>query len=86
MKNIKKLLFSILVISFFNIFLIEKFVYANPIAISQEIEVINYSPLYYIAVIVSITFVVGLSILILREFYKNNQIEKDKENKKGEEK
>ena len=84
MKSIKKLIFSIFAISLFNIFLIKKYVYANPIEIPRE--VINYSPLYYIAIIVSITLVVGVSILILRKIYKNNQLEKDEENKKGVEK
>lgn len=86
MKSIKKILYSIFAISFFNIVLIKNFVYANPIAIPREIEVIDYSPLYYIAIIISIAIVVGISILILRKIYKSNQLEKDKENEKGVEK
>ena len=86
MKNIKKTLFSILVISFFNIFLIAKSVYANPIAEPSEIVKINYSPLYYLTIIGLIALVVGISILILRKIYKSNQLEKDEENEKGEEK
>lgn len=83
MKSIKKILYSIFAISFFNIVLIKNFVYANPIAIPREIEVIDYSPL---AIIILIAIVVGISILILRKIYKSNQLEKDKENEKEVEK
>lgn len=82
MKSVKKLLYSILAISFFNIVLIKNFVYADLVVAPKEI--INYSPLYYIAIIVVIAIVVGISILILRKIYKNNQLEK--ENEEGVEK
>lgn len=84
MKNIKKSLFSIFIISFFNMLLIEKSVYANPIADPDEIEVISYSPLYYITIIFLIDVVVGISILILKNIYKSNQLEKNEEDKKGD--
>ena len=84
MKRVKKLLYSILAISFFYIVLIKNFVYADLVVGPQEIEIINYSPLYYIAMIVVIAIVVGISVLILRKIYKDNQL--DKENKEGVEK
>ena len=86
MKSVKKFLYSILTSAFFNIILIENFVYADLIDGPQEI--ISYSPLYYIAIIVVIAIVVGISILILKNIYKNNQLEKenDKEIEKGVEK
>ena len=86
MKSVKKLLYSILAISLFNIVLIKNFVYADLVVGPQEI--INYSPLYYIAMIVVIAIVVGISVLILRKIYKNNQLEKENNEKieKGVEK
>ena len=81
MKSIKKILYSILVISFFNIVLIKNFVYAD--IISYPRKIIKYSPLYYIAIIVIIAIVVGISILILRKIYKSNQLEKNEEDEKG---
>jgi hypothetical protein len=80
---VKKILYSILIISFISIILIKNVVYADIIA--GPLEIINYSPLYYIAIIVVIAIVVGISILILKNIYKNNQLEKEK-NEKGEEK
>lgn len=79
MKSVKKLLYSILAISLFYIVLIKNFVYADVIAGPQEI--INYSPLYYIVMIVVIAIVVGISVLILRKIYKNNQLEKENHEK-----
>ena len=55
MKNVKKLLYSILAIAFVSIILIKNVVYADVIVGPQEI--INYSPLYYIVVI---AIVVGI--------------------------
>ncbi len=83
MKSIKKILYSLLVIFFFNIVLIKN-VYAD--MVSFQTEIINYSPLYYIAIIVIIAIVVGISILILRKIYKSNQLEKNTENERGSEK
>ncbi len=74
MKSVKKIFYSILAISFLNVVLIRKFVYADVVG---TLEIINYSPLYYIAIIAVITIVVGISILILRKIYKNNQLEKE---------
>ena len=82
MKGIKKILYSIVFISFLHIFLINNFAYAD--SITYPIEKIIYTPLYYIAVIVVISIVVGISILILRKICKSNQLEKEK-NEKGEE-
>ena len=82
MKCIKKILYSILAISFFNIVLINNYVYADVIAP----RIIDYTPLYYIAIIVGIAIVTGISILILRKIYKSNQLEKEEENEKGVEK
>lgn len=86
MKSVKKLLYSILAISFVSIILIKNVVYADLVVGPQEI--INYSPLYYIAIIVVIAIVVGISILILRKIYKNDQLEKENNEKieKGVEK
>lgn len=75
MNNIKKILYSILVISFSNIAFIKNFVYADMVIGPSEI--IEYSPLYYISIIVVIAIVVGVSIMILRAIYKNNQLEKE---------
>ena len=84
MGGIKKVLFGILTIFLLNIVLIKNFVYADFVAGPKEI--ISYSPLYYIAIIVVMAIVVGISIFILRKIYKSNQLEKDEENVKGEEK
>ena len=82
MKSIKKILYSVLVISFFYIVLIKNFVYAD-IIINRPIKIIDYSPLYYISIIVIVAIVVGISILILRKIYKSNQLEKNEEDEKG---
>lgn len=79
MKSVKKLLYRILAISFVSIMLIKNVVYADLIGDPQEI--IIYSLLYYIAIIVVIAIVVGISILILRKIYKNNQLEKENNEK-----
>lgn len=84
MRSIKKVLFSILAIFILNIALIKNFVYADLISGPTVSTVISYSPLYYIAIIVVITIVVGISIFILRKIYKSNQLQKDEENVKGE--
>ncbi len=84
MRGIKKVLFRIWAIFLLNIVLIKNFVYADLIAVPTEI--IRYSPLYYIAIIVVIAIVVGISIFILRKIYKSNQLQEDEENEKGEEK
>lgn len=84
MRSIKKVLFSILAIFILNIVLIKNFVYADLIFGPTVSTVISYSPLYYIAIIVVITIVVGISIFILRKIYKSNQLQKDEENVKGE--
>lgn len=85
MRGVKKVLFSILAVFLLNIVLIKDFVYADLIVDSSE-TIISYSPLYYIAIIVVIAIVVGISIFILRKIYKSNQLQKDEENVKGEEK
>ena len=79
-----KVLFSILTIFLLNIVLIKNFVYADVIA--GPTAIISYSPLYYIAIIVVIAIVVGISIFILKKIYKRNQLQKDEENVKREEK
>lgn len=84
MRSIKKVLFSILSVFLLNIILIKNFVYAD--VIDSPREIISYSPLYYIAIIVVIAIVVGISIFILRKIYKSNQLQKDEENVKGDEK
>ena len=84
MKGIKKVLFSILAVFLLNIVLIKNFVYAD--LVTGPTEIISYSPLYYISIIVVIAIVVGISIFILRKIYKSNQLQKDEENRKGEEK
>ena len=84
MRSIKKILFSILAVFILNIVLIKNFVYAD--LITDSTEIISYSPLYYIAIIVVIAIVVGISIFILRKIYKSNQLQKDEENVKGDEK
>lgn len=84
MRGIKKVLFSILAVFLLNIVLIKNFVYADLVA--DPTEIISYSPLYYIAIIVVIAIVVGISIFILRKIYKSNQLQKDEENVKGEDK
>lgn len=84
MRGIQKVLFSIGAIFLLNIVLIKNFVYADVIA--GPTEIINYSPLYYIAIIVVIAIVVGISIFILRKIYKSNQLEIDDEKGKGEKK
>lgn len=81
MENVKKILYSIIVITFLNIVLIKNFVYADVVVGPREI--INYSPLYYIAIIIVIAIVVGVSILILRKIY---QLGKTEENEEGVEK
>lgn len=78
MKNIKKILYSILIISFFNIVLIKNFVYADIIYHPKEI---TYTPLYYLVIIVIVAIVVGISIWILRKIYKSNQLEKNEEDR-----
>lgn len=82
MKAIKNILFSIFAIYLLNIVLIENSVYAD--VVDPE-EIIIYSPLYYISIIVAIAMVVGISIFILKKIYKSNKLQKDKENVKGEE-
>lgn len=84
MRSIKKVLFSILAIFILNIVLIKNFVYADVIFGPTVSTVISYSSLYYIAIIVVITIVVGILIFILRKIYKSNQLQKDEENVKGE--
>lgn len=84
MRGIKKVLFSILAVFLLNIVLIKNFVYADLVA--GPTEIISYSPLYYIAIIVVIAIVVGISIFILRKIYKSNQLQKDEESVKGDEK
>lgn len=84
MRSIKKVLFSILAVFLLNIVLIKNAVYADLVA--GPTETISYSPLYYIAIIVIIAIVVGISIFILRKIYKSNQLQKDEENVKGDEK
>ena len=81
METVKKILYSIIVITFLNIVLIKNFVYADVVVGPREI--INYSPLYYIAIIIVIAIVVGVSILILRKIY---QLGKTEENEEGVEK
>lgn len=85
MKSVKKIFYSVLAIIFLNMVLIKNCVYADVVG---PIERITYTPLYYIAIIVVIAIVVGMSIWILRKIYKNNQLDKEenKENEKGEEK
>ena len=84
MRSIKKVLFSILSVFLLNIILIKNFVYAD--VIDSPREIISYSFLYYIAIIVVIAIVVGISIFILRKIYHSNQLQKDEENVKGDEK
>ncbi len=83
MREIKKI-FSIWYIFILNIVIIRNFVYAD--LIDSPREIISYSFLYYIAIIVVIAIVVGISIFILRKIYKSNQLQKDEENVKGDEK
>ena len=80
MKRIKKIIYSIIVICFFCMILIKNFVYADIIAGPNE--VIEYSPLYYLAIIVVIVIVVAISTSILRNIYKSNQIDREEENEK----
>lgn len=76
MKNVKKMLYSILAIAFASIILIKNVVYAVVVEYS-------YSPLYYISIIVVIAIVIVISILILRKIYKDNQLENENNEKKG---
>lgn len=85
MKKGKKSLYSILVIFFVSIILNRNIVYADVISLQPEN---NYTPSYYIAMIIVIALVVDISILILRKIYKDNQLEKENNEKieKGVEK
>lgn len=82
MKNVKKMLYSILAIVFASIILIKNVVYADLIRGPQVITKYSYSPLYYISIIVVIAIVVVISILILRKIYKDNQLENENNEKK----
>lgn len=84
MKSVKRIFFAIVLITIISLCLLNNFVYAD--AISMTREIIIYSPLYYIAIIVVIAIVVGISIFILRKIYKSNQLQKDEESIKGDEK
>lgn len=87
MKSVKKLLCSILAISFVSIILIKNVVYADVYWGFEEpyephvVFNYNYSSLYYISIIIAIAIVVGISILILRKIYKSNQLEKENNEK-----
>lgn len=99
MRGIKKILFSIWSIFVLNILTIKNFVYADEISPMEMYTKNFYSPrntptpireedvfhpLYYIAIFLVITIIVGISILILRKIYKSSQLDKDEENEKGE--
>lgn len=83
MKSVKKIFYAIVIITILSACLLNNFVYADVI---MTREIVSYSPLYYIAIIVVIAIVVGISIFILRKIYKNNQLQKDEEYEKGEKK
>ena len=73
MNNIKKIFFSVFIIAFINIALIKNYVYADVIMA----KTINYSPLYYIAIIGVILIVEGISIFILKKIYNSNKLEQE---------
>lgn len=79
MSSVKKILYCVLFVCF--VVGISNNVYAD-LAVPRTI--INYSPLYYIAIAIVIAVVVGISILILKKIYKSNQLDTE-ENRKGEE-
>ena len=82
MKSVKKNFYAIIIIAILSVCLVNNFVYADEI--TTPIKTVRYSLSYYIATIVVIAIVVGISIFILRKIYKSNQLEKDEENVKGE--
>lgn len=86
MKNVKKMFYRIIAITTLSIAVVKNFVYAD--VIIDPYERIIYSPFYYIAIIALIAIVMGISILILRKIYKDNQLKKntDKEDEEGIEK
>ena len=83
MRGIKKILFSIWSIFIFYIMTIRNFVNADLISPMEIHDIINYSPLYYIAIFIIIAIIVGISIFILRRIYKSNQLEKDEKGEKA---
>ncbi len=82
MKKLKKIFFCIIGNVILGAIGVRNVVYADVIG---PMTIPIYSPLYYIAIILSVVIVMTVSICILRKIYKENQEEKNEteENRGG---
>lgn len=76
MKNLKKILYSLIISIIFNIYLVKNYVQADVVTSYTRN---NYTPQYYISIFIVVCIVVVISILILRKIYKDNKKEEAQE-------
>lgn len=78
-NKVKKVVLSLLIVILSNMFFFNRFVFADSIGWGDK-RIISYSPIFFVAIALSIIFVVVISVVALIIIYFINK--KDNANKK----
>ncbi len=78
-NKVKKVVLSLLIVIVSNMFFFNRFVFADAIGWGDK-KIISYSPIFFVAIALSIIFVVVISVVALIIIYFINK--KDNANKK----